>query len=110
MPYVTQERRAELDPYFSGVEESPQNGGDLNYLISKLCAEFIFEHGLNYANISDVVGALEGAKQEFYRQVVNPYEDVKILENGGLPAYHWANNRIEGLKEIAINKALDAVS
>jgi hypothetical protein len=32
--------------------------------------------------MNDVVGALEGAKAEFQRIVVAPYEDKKMAENG----------------------------
>jgi hypothetical protein len=32
--------------------------------------------------VNDVVGALDGAKAEFQRRVVAPYEDKKIRENG----------------------------
>ena len=76
MPYITQESRDNL--------VTAQNGGDLNYQISMLCATYIAEHGCRYHNISDVVGALEGAKQEFFRKVVNPYEEIKENENGGV--------------------------
>jgi hypothetical protein len=38
--------------------------------------------GLSYQTINDIVGALEGAKLEFYRRVAVPYEDKKIIENG----------------------------
>ena len=38
--------------------------------------------GNSYATINDIIGALEGAKMEFYRRVVAPYEDEKIKENG----------------------------
>ena len=36
----------------------------------------------NYQAINDIVGAVEGAKLEFVRRIVNPYEDKKIKENG----------------------------
>ena len=29
-----------------------------------------------------MIGALECCKQEYYRAVVGPYEDIKIEENG----------------------------
>ena len=103
MPYITQENRDDL----YDRENCAENGGELNYLISQLCAEYIYTHGLRYSNISDVVGALEGAKQEFFRQVVNPYEELKILENGGLPAYHWAEYEIREKREKAVEDAID---
>ena len=43
---------------------------------------FCAQKGLNYQTCNDVMGALEGAKAEFYRRVVGPYEDQKIEENG----------------------------
>jgi hypothetical protein len=35
-----------------------------------------------YQTFNDALGALEGAKQEFYRRVVVPYEEQKRFENG----------------------------
>ncbi len=36
----------------------------------------------NYQAINDCIGAVEGAKLEFYRLIAVPYEEKKILENG----------------------------
>lgn len=77
MPYLKQEDRDRLD---SGG--TPQNGGELNYEITKILAKYIEEHELKYSNINDVMGAIEGAKLEFYRRVAGPYEDTKVLTNG----------------------------
>lgn len=76
MPYITPERR------FALSEEEPQTAGELNYLLTCLVKNYVTDHGLNYAIINDVVGALEGCKAEFQRRVVAPYEDKKIVENG----------------------------
>jgi hypothetical protein len=110
MPYITQDQRTALENngFFPvSTAEEMHNGGDLNYALSSLCAEFLNTRGLSYSTISDIVGALEGAKLEFVRQVVNPYEDLKILENGGLLRYQQANSQIEARKEEAINEAID---
>ena len=81
MPYTTQQDRWILDQIDGpGIE----NGGELNYAITTLCARYIEQNGLRYKNISDVVGALEGAKMEFFRKVVNPYEQIKEDENGAI--------------------------
>lgn len=86
MPYITKEDRnriagfAEEEIYIGQI----RNGGDLNYSISILCAQYIREHGISYKNISDVIGALEGAKQEFFRKVVDSYENLKEMQNGGV--------------------------
>jgi hypothetical protein len=60
----------------------PQNAGELNYAVTNLVLGYIAQHGKNYQHINDVIGALEGAKLEFYRRLVGPYEDTKIAENG----------------------------
>ncbi len=75
MPYINQHDR-------SIAKITPRNAGELNFAITKLCADYVLRNGLHYANINDVIGALEGAKAEFYRRVVAPYEDTKIAENG----------------------------
>ena len=80
MPYIKQERRIQLD-IPDGIS-SPDYAGELNYKITCLCRNYCQEHGLSYARINDVLGALEGAKAEFYRRVAVPYEDMKIAENG----------------------------
>jgi hypothetical protein len=78
MPYVRKTVRESLDV----GEFGPQCAGDLNYLFTKLAIAYVKEHGLSYQRLNDVVGALDGAKAEFQRRVVAPYEDTKIRENG----------------------------
>jgi hypothetical protein len=56
--------------------------GDLNYVITSICHAYVSAHGLCYATLNEVVGALECAKLEAYRTVVGPYEDTKIAVNG----------------------------
>lgn len=77
MPYIKQEKR---DRVWGDVSSS--DPGELNYLLTKVIHGYIYDHGLNYDAINDVVGALEGCKLEFYRRIVAPYEDRKIEENG----------------------------
>ena len=76
MPYIKTDRRIPL------TMACPQNAGELNYALTKMVLAYIAQHGLNYQHINDVVGAMEGAKMEFYRRVVGKYEDQKIAENG----------------------------
>ena len=77
MPYIPQNRREEVA--HTGEYQTP---GELNYEISFLLNEYIKQHGLSYSTINDIVGALEGAKLEFYRRVAAPYEEKKIKDNG----------------------------
>lgn len=96
MPYIIQKDRKDpfLDPRETpmSMEETAElvgqlldSGAELNYFFTAMIAAYMKEQGLRYQNISDVVGALEGAKQEFFRKVVNPYEELKEGENG--PVY-----------------------
>lgn len=60
-----------------------RNAGELNYEITRLIRQYLENNApLNYQIINDIVGALEGAKLEFVRRIVNPYEDYKIDQNG----------------------------
>jgi len=77
MPYIKQEDREALA---QGL--APQNCGELNYAITELCLEYLRTKGIMYQTINDILGALEGAKLEFYRRVAAPYEDTKIAQNG----------------------------
>lgn len=79
MPYIKNDRRDEVErcgPY--GV----LNPGELNFKITLLLIDYLNTHDLKYQTINDIMGALEGAKAEFYRRIAAPYEDKKIKENG----------------------------
>jgi hypothetical protein len=51
-------------------------------MVTRLINDYMLSQPFNYQVINDIIGALEGAKMEFYRRVVIPYEDRKIIENG----------------------------
>lgn len=59
----------------------PDTAGELNYAITVLLRNYWLAHTQNYQTINDIVGATEGAKAEFQRRVVVPYEVEKIKEN-----------------------------
>lgn len=82
MPYIKQERRKEFEPWLENQPAVPCTPGELNYVFTILAKQYVEEFGLSYQTINDVIGALEGAKMEFYRRVAVPYEDQKIKENG----------------------------
>jgi hypothetical protein len=77
MPYIIEKLRHCLR-----VGDIAKNPGELNYQISDLINEYCTSKKLSYQTINDVVGALEGAKLEFYRRIAVPYEDTKIATNG----------------------------
>lgn len=77
MPYIKQNQRDYLER-----QPWPQTAGELNYMFTTLINKYGVENGVSYRTINDILGALEGAKLEFYRRIVAPYEDQKIKENG----------------------------
>jgi len=79
MPYINQIRRQDADLVIDCIAQS---SGELNYLFTCVLQKYLDEHKISYRTINDVIGALEGAKLEFYRRVAIPYEQEKIKENG----------------------------
>ncbi len=79
MPYINNKDRANLTPVTPAKAIA---AGELNFQFTELIKLYMATNGLSYSTINNVVGALEGAKLEFYRRVAAPYEDKKIKENG----------------------------
>ena len=82
MPYIKQLRRFQLDTMaIEDLESEIKSPGELNYVITRLIDDY-HSRRRDYQSVNDIVGALEGAKLEFYRRVAAPYEDQKAMENG----------------------------
>lgn len=85
VPYIKRKERfdvkidAPLSFYGDGFGPKP---GNLNYLFTLSILAYLCTNGHTYQTMNDIIGALEGAKQEFYRRIVIPYEEKKIQENG----------------------------
>lgn len=77
MPYIKQKRRTELLTI-----DRPKTPGELNYVLTQAALDYLADKGECYLTINDILGAMEGAKMEFYRRVAAPYEDEKKEENG----------------------------
>jgi len=75
MPYIEQEARIAASLF-------PQDPGELNYAITVLLNNYVQSKSKRYQTFNDALGALEGAKAEFYRRVVVPYEEQKRYDNG----------------------------
>jgi hypothetical protein len=77
MPYISKEAREEL------FDRDPENAGEIQYLIAAMISDYLKDKGeYSYHTLNEVMGALSGAQQEFYRKVVAPYEDTKEIING----------------------------
>jgi hypothetical protein len=89
MPYIKKERKHEI----SIPPEFPFNAtaGDLNYVLTKIIIEYLSIKPLNYQTCNDIVGALDNCKDEFKRRIQDPYEDLKIKENGDVYPEEFLN-------------------
>jgi hypothetical protein len=85
MPYIKKNERSQID---EAIDNMPlYTPGKLNYAITRMIQDYILdrkeEQGVvRYQDINDVIGALEGAKLEFYRRYAAKFEDSKKKENG----------------------------
>ena len=81
MPYIPIKRREEIQ---DGC--TPQNAGELNYLITSIILEYLYNINPSepnrYSDYNEVLGVLSCVTQELYRKVVVKYEDRKCAENG----------------------------
>jgi hypothetical protein len=88
MPYIYKNKRqlwSEED--FEKLVKPVENPGEINYVLSSICAAYIKRKGLKYSQINDVIGALECVKLELYRRLASQYEDIKVVENGDIQGY-----------------------
>ena len=110
MPYIKESNRLNLDPaiehlvfkiveqidhdyvkysdsdsYSLTPEHLGQLLGDINYSVSRLISKIMGTP--TYPKIAMVTGVLENIKQEYYRRVAEPYEDIKIRQNGDIKEY-----------------------
>ena len=83
MPYIKQEDRKIFNLGFEALPYYPCKPGDLQYFIALLIERYMkHTEASGYQMHNDIIGALEGAKLEFYRRQVAKYEDQKIIDNG----------------------------
>lgn len=95
MPYIEAARRDAILEDLGIAHDSKHNvrssnrpvhrflsPGELNFAISALLHEYILDHGMRYATLSEAAAQAQHAASEFYRTVVAPYEDKKRQEHG----------------------------
>lgn len=82
MPYITVERKTQLQYIIESLSKESLNIGDVNYIITMIVKKYINENGVKYSVLNNAIGVLECAKIELYRRLVSVYEDKKIDENG----------------------------
>jgi hypothetical protein len=77
MPYIKAIRRQEI-----ANGGFPVTAGELNFVITQICIDYVNHTERGYQTFNDIAGALSNADKEFYERVVRPYEKQKIQENG----------------------------
>jgi hypothetical protein len=83
VPYIAVDKQRDfqaVEAFLSTADIA--TSGDLNYLLTITAVAYLRQHGTRYATMNDIVGALEGAKLEFVRRVVSPYECQKAFDVG----------------------------
>lgn len=94
MPYIKEDAKDRIDlPYVSNV-------GELTYVIDRIGEDLAWKlsgynfSDLKYETLAAVRGAMSNAVDEFYRRVIAPFEDGKVLVNGDIFIYphpeQWA--------------------
>lgn len=83
MPYINSDARIQYAEFRKELKELfIHNSGELNYLLTLVIKRYHLTNPDNYQTLNDIVGALEGAKMEFSRRVIIPFEHQKLMTNG----------------------------
>lgn len=99
MPYINEEERPELEDAINSLitairenktglnnpNDMASHLGRINYSFSRVLGGLMGSP--SYNKIAMITGVLENIKQEFYRRVASPYEDIKINQNGDIREY-----------------------
>jgi hypothetical protein len=83
MPYIDRKTQIELDNRIK-IISTP---GELTYAVTKSIQQYIFhkieENGrYRYEDLAACLGALEGAKIDLVRRIIDPYEIAAQAKNG----------------------------
>ena len=87
MPYIAEEGRPILDIPIHVLANEIQSKGDLNYVICELVGQLILNTKISYTQISEWIDGVDGAENELRRRLLDPYEDLKIDQNGDVPSF-----------------------
>jgi hypothetical protein len=104
MPYIDKNERLELDNSIELITkaikdikihmDNPNDFsiylGRINYVFSNILGNLMGDP--SYRKIAMITGVLENVKQEFYRRIAEPYENIKINQNGDIDSYkNWGS-------------------
>lgn len=96
MPYIKDTYKREMTDAINDLFNFIESKGDLNYAICALVGKVILESGVNYTNMSEKIGAVHDAEAELRRRLLDPYEDIKMAQNGDVPSFTIILNQMNG--------------
>ena len=87
MPYIKDEDRPRFDDAIENLTCMINSKGDLNYAICEVVGRLILNTKISYTQISEWIDGVNGAERELTRRLLDPYEDIKIEENGDVASF-----------------------
>lgn len=88
MPYIKDKDKHEMADSIDDLKMFIESKGDLNYAICELVGRLILDSDkISYTTMSEWIDAVHDAETELRRRLLNPYEDIKIFENGDVPSF-----------------------
>jgi hypothetical protein len=95
MPYIKEEARHKFEKPIKEISTYISSKGDLNYVISEIVGQLLLKGEIGYTSISNWIDGVHGAERELTRRLLNPYEGIKISENGDVPSFTEILRRME---------------
>lgn len=95
MPYIDEEARHKFDKPIKEIATFITAKGDLNYVISEIVGQLLLKGEIGYTSISNWIDGVHGAERELTRRLLNPYEDLKIAQNGDVPSFNEILRRMK---------------
>jgi len=97
MPYIKDKDKHEMSDFINDLKMFIESKGDLNYAICELVGRLILDSDkISYTQMSEWIDAVHDAEAELRRRLLNPYEDIKIFENGDVPSFTGILDRMNG--------------
>lgn len=107
MPYILPEDREKFDEFVTILGAMINSKGDLNYVICEIVGRLILKTKISYTAISEWIDGVNGAERELTRRLLDPYEDIKILENGDVPSFEMI---LTSMYDKQIKKDMERIS
>lgn len=88
MPYTKQKDRNDIDVEIERLLSFITSKGDLNYTICELVGRLILNsEKISYTTMSEWIDGVHDAEAELRRRILEPYEDLKIEQNGDVASF-----------------------